>query len=128
MTVTYSTDAQVITECPQASSAHAKSLLASGDTLDRVRVLVESRINRELERRGIEPTDLSIPSQVTSCEVYGVLAELHFKSASRAGLDGQDWYTQEGKRYITMYEHELLYPFSVDGDVATVPTIRLRRG
>jgi len=128
MTVTYCTDAQVILECPQAAASHIKSLIASGDTLDRVRVQVKARIDRELERRGVDPTDLSVPSEVTSCEVHGVLAELHFKCASRAGLDGQDWYTQEGKRQLTMYEHDLLYPFSVDGDVASVPTIRLRRG
>lgn len=125
MSTTYSTDEEIAAECPTAAG-----LLSGTDTLERVRGIVYERINRALWRRSpsISPDQLSDSTELTSCEVYGVLAELHYKAASRAGYDGSDWYAQEGRRYNTMYEHELASPVSVAADLASTFSIRMRRG
>lgn len=127
MTTTFCTDADITAEVPNART----ELLAAGDSLDRIRTLVHGRIVRELARRSptVMEADLSDRTQLKSCEVYGVLAELHFKAASRGqGYSGPDWYSQEGQRYYTMHLHELESPVSVVGDQSTVYSIRLLRG
>jgi hypothetical protein len=126
MPTTYCTTAQILAEDPKAVG-----YLPSGETtFDRVRAVIWERINTNLRRRSvpIDPDDLTDSTQLKNAEVYGVLAELLFKSASKAGKDGSDWYTQEAIRYQAMMEVELESPININGDtVPMVGSIRLRR-
>lgn len=121
---TYSTDVQILAECPKAANLNGGASIFST-----IRELIYARINAELYRRPqqIVPGDLLNSSQLTNCEVYGVLAELNFRSASKGGGVGTDPFTQEGKRYFDMYQHELGAPLSINGDTRSVSSIRLRR-
>lgn len=127
--MSYCTDAEILKVDPDAQKYLPKSEQGAG-TFTRVREIIEERINDNLRRRSppIESSDLDDPTVLKNAEVYGVLAELLFKSASKAGGDGNDWYTQEAVRYQAMHERELDAPIVTKTDtIARVGSIRLRR-
>lgn len=124
--MSYCTDVQILAVDPNATK-----YLPSGETdFTRIRGIIEERINANLARRSVPilPAYLSDSTQLKNCEVYGVLAELLFKSASKPGADGNDWYTQEAMRYQEMHEREINAPLSTNGDtVRSVGSMRMRR-
>ncbi len=126
--MSYCTDADILLEDPDAQKYLPKSEQGAG-TFSRIRTQIEARINADLAARTppILPADIVDTAALKNAEVYGVLAELLFKSASKAG-DGIDWYTQEATRYQQMMQAKLDGPISTKGDTVTrVGSIRLRR-
>lgn len=122
---TYATDADVTLEYPEVAN-----LLHAGVTVEGMRELVYSDINRHLARRlGIAVADLSLydSTELTRCEVFGVLAELFRRNASRPGKES-DWHTQQAIWYQQRYADELSAPVQVNGDLPTIGEIRLYRG
>lgn len=127
--MSFCTDADILAVDPEAQRYLPKSEQAGG-TFDRVRAYIYERILHNLARRSrpITEADLQDPTELKLAEVYGCLAELLFKAASRAGGADADWYTQEAVRYRQMHDVELESPLSVTGDtVPTVGSIRMRR-
>ncbi len=126
---TYCTDADILLEDPDAQKYLPKSEQGAG-VFTRIREQIKKRIDAGLAARTppIEPSDVDDTAILLDAEVYGVLAELLFKSASKAGGDGTDWYTQEAMRYQQMMQAKIEGPITTKTDtVVRVGSIRLRR-
>ena len=126
--MSYCTDADILLEDPDARSYLPKSEQGAG-VFTRIREQIEERIDENLASRTppIKPSDVVSTTVLRNAEVYGVLAELLFKSASKAG-DGTDWHTQEALRYQQMMQAKLDGPIATKTDtVSRVGSIRLRR-
>ncbi len=110
MTITFCTDADILAEWPDAATLNGGSA-----DFDDVRVLVKADIISTLRRREIpiEETQLTDSTQLTKCEVCGVLARLFL----RAGSTPDDWYGRQWKFYREQYADELAQPLDVSGEV-----------